>query len=113
LDWPCIVAALSRMRHGDASSSAARSRIAARASQRIAAHSRRASSAARIARSATSSVAAWNRATTCLWRCGITTSRSLPVVTRWPPITHGISTTSRSTWASAAWSRARSGLPAA
>ena len=85
------------MRHGPASSSAARSRHAARASHRIAAHSRRASSAARIARSTVSSSAAWNRAITCLWRCGIRTSRSLPVRTCSPPTTHGISTTSRST----------------
>jgi hypothetical protein len=112
-DWPCMVAAFIRARQVPASSSAAFSSTAARASQRIAVHSRRASSAARIARWATSSVAAWNRATTCLWRCGIVTSRILPVRIRWPPTTHGISTTCDSIAASAALSWARSRLPGA
>jgi hypothetical protein len=112
-DWPCIVAAFIRARHGPASSSAARRSTAARDSQRMADHCLRASSAAVIARSATSSVAAWNRATTWRWRCGITTSRTLPVCTRCPPTTHGISTTSCSIAASAALSRFLSGLPGA
>jgi hypothetical protein len=65
-DWPSIVAALSRARHGPASSSAARRNTAARASQRIASQSRRASAHARTACSMCEGSAAWKRATTCL-----------------------------------------------
>jgi hypothetical protein len=48
-DWPCMVAATMRARHGPASSSAARRNTAARCSHRMAAHSRLAALAARMA----------------------------------------------------------------
>jgi hypothetical protein len=111
--WPSIVAALMRMRHGPARSSAARRNTAARASQRIVSHSRRASVAAAIAWTTWPPSQAWNRATTWRCACGMTTSTSRPVVTRWPPITAGTSGHSPASCSSDLVSRARSGLPGA
>jgi hypothetical protein len=113
-DWPSMVAALSRCRHGPASRSAALSRIAHRSSNGIARQSGAASVAALTAASASLVVAFFKVPSTWAWSCGWTTFISAP-----PPLRRLPPTTARkvccffSIRASSATSSSRSGLPGA
>ena len=73
LDWPSMVAALRRWRHGPASRSAALRMIAARSSNDIARQPGAASAAALIAASVSRCVAPFTMPSTCWWSCGWTT----------------------------------------
>ncbi len=90
-DWPSIVAATSVGRHGPASSSAARKKMAARSSQGIRDQSCHASPAASIARSTSAGPPWWTVASTWSLSCGSTCSKWSPVRTSLPPITIGSS----------------------
>src|SRR6478672_9212456 len=113
-DWPSIVAALIRWRHGPASRSAALSRIAQRSSKAIPRHSGAASVAACTASLASVVVEFRSTPRTCWWSCGWTTRISSPPAARqvppmwarrscWVPWRFSISATRAS----------RSGLPGA
>src|SRR5207237_7852816 len=80
-DWPSIVAAFTVERHGPASSSAARRKIAARSSHGVWAQSWRASRAAAIACSTSAGPPEWTSASTWFLRCGITASKDSVVLT--------------------------------
>ncbi len=113
-DWPSIVAALSVCRHGPASRSAARRRIAARSSNDIARHAGAASRAARRASCVSCWVAPASVPRTERWLCGWTTSNRSPPPMRWsPPMVIVSSSGSFCSSASLACSSARSGVPGA
>ena len=86
-DWPSMVAALIRWRHGPASRSAALRMIAARSSNESACHPGAASFAALTAASASRVVEFFMTPRTCWWSCGWTTLISAPPpLRRRPPM---------------------------
>ena len=112
-DWLSIVAAVSVERHGPARSSAARRKTATRSCHGVADQAGCASRAAAIARSTCDASPFATSASTWSWSCGMTASNVVPVSTRSPPITSGISIRSPDISARRCWSAARSGLPGA
>ena len=112
-DWFSIVAAVIVDRHGPDSSSAARRKTATRSCHGVADHDAWASRAAAIARSMCDASPFATSARTWSWSCGMTASNVVPVSTRSPPITSGMSIRSPAISASRCLSSARSGLPGA
>ena len=105
--------AVSVERHGPDSSSAARRNTATRSWHGVADHAVWASRAAAIARSTCDASPFATSASTWSWSCGMTASNVVPVSTRSPPMTSGMSIRSPVISASRCRSAARSGLPGA